>query len=97
VRLLEPDPILRPETLVRARFLAPPGDGGASSAELFRVPREALREGAVFVLHPEGARRIAVEKVAEADGDALVRGPLAAGQSVIVEEVREGERVEAER
>jgi len=96
VRLLDPDPLLRPETLVRARFLAPPGTDGAP-VELFRVPRGAVRNGgAVFVLHPDGARRVAVEKVAEVDADVIVRGPLTPADLVILDPVAEGERVQGD-
>ncbi len=107
VRLIDPDPLLRPETLCRARFLAPPreaGHGGASAPGapdggeevVFRVPREALRGDAVFVLDPTGggrARRIAVQKLGEEGADVLVKGGLSATHRVIVEAVEEGERV----
>jgi len=113
VRLIDPDPLLRPETLCRARFLAPPREGGHGGAApgvdegalrgeeqvVFRVPREALRGDAVFVMDPTGptgvgrARRVAVEKIGEEGADVLVKGGLSATHRAILEAVDEGERV----
>jgi len=97
VRLVDPDPLLRPETLCRARFLAPPSSAGATRAPaLFKVPRAALRDGAVFVFDPrEGgrARRVPAERVGEEDGAVIVRGDLSITHRVILEAVRDGERV----
>jgi len=95
VKLIDPDPLLRPETLCRARFLAPPGEAGKAAPQLFRVPKGAVRNGAVFVVDPtEGrARRIAVESVGEEEGDAIVRGAISLTHRVILDPVEDGERV----
>lgn len=100
VRIEEPDAILRPETLCRARFLgiAPAGGeaGAPRPAALFRIPRSAVRDGAVFVIDPTGggrARRVAVEKAGEEGDDWLVKGDLSVTQRVILETVGEGEAV----
>jgi HlyD family secretion protein len=93
VRLIDPDPILRPETLCRARFLAPAGAAGAEITR-FRVPRAAVRDGDVFVIDPGGARRVPVETIGEEGGDVVVTGALSVTHRVALEAVAEGERVE---
>ncbi|MFI5402917.1 MAG: HlyD family efflux transporter periplasmic adaptor subunit [Planctomycetota bacterium] len=95
VKLVDPDPLLRPETLCRARFLAAPGEQAAAAPQLFLVPKEAVREGVVFVVDPtEGrARRIAVERVGEEGGDAVVQGDLSVTHRVILDPVEDGDRV----
>ncbi len=93
VRLIDPDPLLRPETLCRARFLTPAGEEGTTGPTLFRVPRRALRDGAVYVLAAGRARRVAVERAGEQGGDLLVRGPLSVTQRVILDPVGDGEAV----
>ncbi len=97
VRLLDPDPLLRPETLCRARFLATGGDAKRGPA-LFRVPRDAVRGGAVFVLDPRGhARRVIVERVGESGEAVVVKGGLSVTHRVILDSVEEGERVKEDR
>ncbi|MFB3065092.1 MAG: efflux RND transporter periplasmic adaptor subunit [Planctomycetota bacterium] len=93
VRLIDPDPLLRPETLCRARFLAPAGEEGKTGPTLFTVPREAFRDGAVYVLAAGRARRVAVERAGEEGGDLLVRGALSVTQRVILDPVADGEAV----
>ena len=104
VRIDDPDALLRPEMLARARFLADasdsagsPSEGSASAAVRILVPKRALKGDAVFVIDPRGqghARRIAVARVAE-DGDFVeVRGDLSATQEVILDDgVADGDRV----
>jgi HlyD family secretion protein len=101
VRIAEPDPLMRPEMVVRARFLAPQkaaGDGVPGPARLL-VPERALRGDAVFVLDPRRggrARRVAVVRVAQ-DGDRVeVTGDLSATHRVILDVVEDGERVKDE-
>ena len=98
VRILDPDPLMRPEMVVRARFLRPMGAaavGGGTTARVL-VPKAALRDGAVFVLDPRRdgrARRVAVERVGDA-GDAVeVKGALSETQRVILDAVEDGQRV----
>jgi len=95
VRLIDPDPILRPETLCRALFLAAEDAGEqASGPALFLVPRAALKSGAVFVVGEGVARRITVEQVGERGSDVVVRGALSATHRVILDDVDEGEHVQ---
>ncbi|HEX5135431.1 MAG TPA: efflux RND transporter periplasmic adaptor subunit [Planctomycetota bacterium] len=98
VKLIDPDPRLRPETLCRARFLAAPGEQTAAAPQVFLVPRGAVRDGAVFVVDPaEGrARRIPVETAGEEGGDVAVKGALSATHRVILDPVKDGERVKEE-
>ncbi len=95
VKLVDPDPLLRPETLCRARFLAGPGEPAAGAPQIFLVPKEAVRDGAVFVIDPTAhrARRIAVERAGEEGGDAVVRGALSVTHRVILDPVEDGDRV----
>jgi multidrug efflux pump subunit AcrA (membrane-fusion protein) len=92
VRLIDPDPILRPETLCRASFLSSGKEAEAGPA-LFVVPAAAVRNGAVFVVGDGRARRVPVEKVGDRGSDAVVKGVLSATQRVILDAVEEGERV----
>ncbi|MEE8104659.1 MAG: efflux RND transporter periplasmic adaptor subunit [Planctomycetota bacterium] len=97
VRLIDPDPLLRPETLCRARFLADKEEtDGDRGPALFRVPSSAVRDGAVFVVDVSGAkraRRVPVEHVGDADGDWIVRGALSVTQRVILDVVEDGDHV----
>jgi multidrug efflux pump subunit AcrA (membrane-fusion protein) len=98
VRIEDPDPLLKPEMLVRAQFLAVESASGPASASVrILVPKRAVRQGAVFVFDPTGggrARRVPVTAGA-ADGDAIeVAGALGETQRVILDEVVEDERVE---
>lgn len=98
VQIEDPDPMLKPEMLVRARFLgaaAAPGKNGPEGRVL--VPKAAVRGGAVFVLDPRRggrARRVPVTVVGEAGDLVEVRGDLGATQHVILDEVKEDERVD---
>lgn len=98
VRILDPDPLMRPEMVVRARFLVPKGAAavGDGVAARILVPKAALRDGAVFVLDPRRdgrARRVAVERIGDA-GDAVeVKGALSETQRVILDAVEDGQRV----
>ena len=104
VRVLDPDPLMRPEMVVRARFLAPKVDAVAAGGEVattarLLVPRRALRDGAVFVVDPRRggrSRRIAVTKVAEEGDFVEVTGDLSATHRVILDAVDDGERIVAE-
>ncbi|MHC4952803.1 MAG: HlyD family efflux transporter periplasmic adaptor subunit [Planctomycetota bacterium] len=98
VRLIDPDPLLIPETLCRARFLAPKAEEGGApeTVPLFLVPRGAVREGRVHLFDPaEGgvARAVDVEIVGDAERDVVVRGALSVTQRVILDAVKAGERV----
>ncbi|MCK5944503.1 MAG: HlyD family efflux transporter periplasmic adaptor subunit, partial [Planctomycetes bacterium] len=98
VGLDDPPELLRPETLCRARFLAPArDDAGAGTTEIdaFRVPKAAVRGGQVFVYEPasRSARAVTVEVVGERDGAAIVRGPLSPTQKVVLDPVEHGESV----
>jgi hypothetical protein len=90
VRLLDSDPLLRPEMLVRAKFLAKPGPAGAAVAGRPRleVPSSALNDGAVFVFDPTRggrARRVPVERKGEAGGFTEVEGALGLSNEVVLE------------
>lgn len=97
IGLIDPPALLRPETLCRARFLAPeraPG-GEAAAVTAFRVPAAAVQDRRVFVFDPSTgtARAVPVEVVGE-DGDArVVRGELSVTQRVVIEPVAAGEAV----
>jgi RND family efflux transporter MFP subunit len=95
VQLIDPDPLLRPETLCRARFLAPE-EQESGAIELFRVPAAAVRGSAVYILDPSTgrARRVPVEEVGRQNGDVVVRGALSITQEVILDEVEADQRVE---
>ena len=98
VELLDPPALLRPETLVRANFLATAGEQSTGPSS-FRVPRAAVAGDRVFVFDPVAhvARAVAVQVVGESDGDALVIGELSVAQRVVLAAVRDGERIEEQK
>lgn len=100
VAITDPDPLLKPEMLVRARFLAAESaepTAPAAGAARVLVPRRAVRGGAVFVFDPTGggrARRIPVTQGA-AEGDWVeVTGAISSTHRVILDDVVDDERVE---
>jgi len=98
VRILDPDPLMRPEMVVRARFLVPKGAAAAGEGLAARVlvPREAVRGGAVYVFDPRRdgrARKVVVERVGDDGAATEVRGALSATQRVILDPVEDGQRV----
>ncbi|MFN3243777.1 MAG: efflux RND transporter periplasmic adaptor subunit [Planctomycetota bacterium] len=102
IGLEDPPALLRPETLCRARFLAP--EGGTEQAAgrtiaAFRVPKAAVRGGQVFVYDPatKRVRAVAVQAAGERGDDAIVRGPLSPTQRVVLDDVTDGEAVQEAR
>lgn len=98
VRVVGPEPLLKPEMVVRARFVTPAAPGAAADAVRLAVPRAALRGDAVFVLDPRRggrARRVPVTTVEGAGtGDLVeVRGELSRSQRVVLDAVGDGDRV----
>jgi len=97
VGLEDPPALLRPETLCRARFLAPEDDReGAPAVTAFRVPKDAVRSGEVFVFDPttSRARAVKVEVAGEQGGDMIVRGALSPTQRVVLDAVHDGDAVQ---
>jgi len=97
VRIEDPDPLLKPETIVTARFLAEAKAGAPPEAGVrILVPRRALKGDAVFVFDPRGggrARRVPVRKVGEEGDWVEVEGNVSATHHVILEDVEDGQRV----
>ncbi|MEC8253385.1 MAG: efflux RND transporter periplasmic adaptor subunit [Planctomycetota bacterium] len=98
IGLIDPPALLRPETLCRARFLAPSAKDGAPAARAvaaFRVPKAAVRGGAVFVYDPasQRVRAVAVQVDGEDGPDVIVRGALSPTQRVAIDAVDDGEAV----
>ena len=90
VRLTVSDPLLKPEMLCRAKFLAPAAQAGEAPAGRPRleVPSGAVRGDVVFVFDPTGggrARRVSVVKKGEADGFTEVEGALGVSNEVILD------------
>jgi HlyD family secretion protein len=80
VRIVDPDPALKPEMNCKTRFLVKAEDvAGGVAVSRFRVPSEAVRGDAVFVLDPTAggrARRVTVKTVQAANGTTEVEGAL---------------------
>lgn len=95
VRIVDPDPLLRPETLCRARFLGSEEQPGAAPRQTHLVPRSAVADGTVMVYDAgKGvARRQAVEVLGEQGDQLLVGGDLSPAHLLVVEPVQEGERI----
>jgi multidrug efflux pump subunit AcrA (membrane-fusion protein) len=102
VRIDDPDPVMKPEMLARARFLAAPSAAAPTAGEAagparILVPKQALKGDVVFVLDPRGggrARAVRVVKVAEEGEWVEVKGDLSATHRAILDAVEDGERVE---
>ncbi|HEX6810471.1 MAG TPA: HlyD family efflux transporter periplasmic adaptor subunit [Planctomycetota bacterium] len=94
VQLIEPPPLLRPETLCRARFL---GDETTKRAEVtaFVVPKAAVRGNTVFVFDPsrQCARAVPVQVVQEQAEEVVLRGDLSVTQKVVLDPVTDGESI----
>lgn len=100
IRVVDPDPRMRPEMLCRVQFETAEKDVAAGApgprVARFRVPDEAVRDGAVFVHDPtEGgrARRVPVRTLSSADGFTLVEGELGISSKVILDAIGDGEKV----
>jgi hypothetical protein len=97
VRILDPDPALRPEMLAKARFLVKeaPANGAAGPTRVL-VPAEAVRGDAVFVFDPTRggrARRVPVTVVGTQGGSTEVEGALGLSTRVVLDAVEEDERI----
>tara|TARA_R110002072_G_scaffold109160_1_gene236292 strand:- start:60596 stop:62077 length:1482 start_codon:yes stop_codon:yes gene_type:complete len=96
----DPPALLRPETLCRARFLAPTTSEEPDTANrvlAWRVPKTAVNDGKVYLFDPKSgtARAVAVEVLGE-DGDAaIVRGELSPTHRVVLDPVTDGEAIQA--
>jgi multidrug efflux pump subunit AcrA (membrane-fusion protein) len=95
VGLIDPPPILRPETLCRARFLAAADRPATATQAAFLVPKAAVRGGRVFVFDPSRgtARAVAVTVTGDQGENAIVRGELSITQRLVLGEVEDGEAV----
>jgi hypothetical protein len=95
VQVLDPPPLLRPETLCRARFLLA-ANAAATAMRAFLVPRQALQDGVVFRFDPAArcARAVAVTVVQETADGVLVQGDLSVTQRVILSPVHDGKAVQ---
>ena len=98
VGITDPPPLLRPETLCRARFLGDDTTNKTTTIVTFLVPNAAVLGDAVFVFDPAHgtARRIPVQTAGKAADGTLVRGELSIAQRVITAPVADGERVRPE-
>lgn len=99
VQVLDPPPLLKPETLCRARFLGGAGEGAESGGDAaFVVPKAAVHGAAVFRFDPSArrARAVPVTVLQERADGVVVRGELSVAQRVILVPVVDGERVREE-
>jgi len=99
VRLLDPPPLWRPETLCRARFLSPtkPADANATTSA-FVVPKAALQGDRVFVFDPQRSRvrGVPVTKITDQGDDVVVKGDLSVTQRVALQPVTDNETIRDE-
>ena len=95
VQLVDPPPLLRPETLCRARFLGGGAGAAPATTAAFAVPKQALRGDVVFVFDParERARAVAVHVVRGQGDDVVVHGELSVTQKVVLAAVVDGESI----
>ena len=100
VRLLDPDALLRPEMICTVRFLVKreraPATAGAPRSTAVLVPSSAVRGDAVFVLDPRGgghARRVSVRVIGSGPEWTEVEGDLGITSKLILDDVKDGERV----
>ena len=95
IGLIDPPPLLRPETLCRARFLAQDDEDGPEVIAAFRVPSAAVQDGRVYIYDPatDTARAIPVEVIGEDGDDRIIRGNLSPTHRVVTEPVTHGESI----
>ncbi|MBK8098818.1 MAG: efflux RND transporter periplasmic adaptor subunit [Planctomycetes bacterium] len=98
VGITDPPPLLRPETLCRARFLGDDTTAKTTTIVTFLVPTAAVQNDAVFVFDPAHgtARKVPVQLAGQSADGTLVRGELSVAQRVITAPVLDGERVRPE-
>ena len=100
LRVVDPDPRMRPEMLCRVKFegkrrsaTTSPDKSGKGQ---LRIPTRAVRDGAVYVLDPRGhgvARKVPVTVIAEEGEWSIVEGDLGLSSKVILSVVEDGESV----
>lgn len=95
VRITEPDPLLRPETLCRARFLGTADADPSAARTAFLVPRGALVGGMLqtFDAGRGVARLLPVEQLGEQGDLVVVTGELSPAHLLVTEPVQDGERI----
>jgi hypothetical protein len=99
VELFDAPLLWRPETLCRALFLGARTPEAKAAAAAFLVPKDAVRNGMVFVFDPARhcARAVAANVVREQPDGVVVQGELSVTQRVILSPVVDGEEVTEER
>jgi RND family efflux transporter MFP subunit len=86
VRLLERDEKLRPDSSVRVAFFAvePERSAGEPAPAVITVPREAVKDGRVWIVSDGKLREQAVEVGGERGDSVVVRSGLLGGEAVVV-------------
>ncbi|MCU0863676.1 MAG: efflux RND transporter periplasmic adaptor subunit [Planctomycetes bacterium] len=102
VQVLDPPPLLRPETLCRARFLGAPATAAGQpppTRPTFVVPTAAVQDGVVFHFDPAArrARAVPVQVLQQQGEQTVVQGELSPAMRVILVPVQDGESVQEAR
>ena len=84
VKILKPDDLLRPEMNASVAFRANPQSATQPAEPMFLIPATAVKDGAVFVMEGNRARRRPVEIGPAHLKNVEVRKGLSAGEQVIV-------------
>jgi HlyD family secretion protein len=104
VKVLDPDELLKPDMNATVSFLAPAARRGTTTAQAdvrppIRVPANAVRDGAVFVVENGKAVRRNVVVARSSGPDVEVRSGLIGGEDLIIsppQSLHDGERVRLE-
>ncbi|HVX86591.1 MAG TPA: efflux RND transporter periplasmic adaptor subunit [Phycisphaerae bacterium] len=102
VKVLQPDDLLKPDMNATVGFLGAPrtaADASSVPAPIVRIPRSAVRDGAVFVIENGKARKVSVATgITSAGGDVEITRGLAGGEELVVsppDTLKEGDAVKA--
>ncbi|HVS70942.1 MAG TPA: efflux RND transporter periplasmic adaptor subunit [Phycisphaerae bacterium] len=98
VKVLKPDDLLKPDMNATVAFLAASKAGtDGAAAPIVRIPRSAVRDGAVFIVENGKARKVSVTTgITSAAGDIEIMKGLAGGEELVVsppDSLKEGDSV----
>lgn len=103
VKVLEPDELIKPDMNATVAFFAPKKAATTqpvAASESIRVPADAIRDGAVFIVEDGKAiRKPVTTGLGSAGGEVEIRKGLIGGEALILnppEQLKDGDRVSVE-
>jgi len=103
VKVLEPDELIKPDMNATVAFFAPKKSAATqpvAASESIRVPADAIRDKAVFIVEDGKAiRKPVTTGLGSAGGEVEIRKGLIGGEDLILnppEQLKDGDRVSVE-